>query len=1157
MFRWRWPLGLLMWTACASLVGDALAVPAPPSPLTVTQPDGTRITLTLLGDETNLRAEDARGYSALGVATDGGTEWRYAVPGPAGLAPSPLVVGRDDPTLLGLAPHLGWPAEVVARRAARANLEPLPGSPPWWLRPRADTDAAGPRRHQRPLVVLVSFTGGHPAGMPTHRYTPAQFGALFFARGLDPIAAGLPASYTSSVADYFDEVSRGQWTFIADEADVVGWVSVPRDYGWYVAGAQGMGPDPRNTDTLLVEVASEIDDVVDFSAHDLDLDGRVDDVILVVEGWGDGSLDQFWPFTSRAPPGLLYDGVELSTYVVVPEQLAFAQPEYGLVRGDIHPIGTLCHELGHALGLPELGDPDGSSSGVGDWSLMGTGAWRAPNHPTALDAWSRMMLGWELPIELDSGPLSLRAFGGGGEAARIWIDPYRDAEFFLLENRQPTGTDRHLPGGGLLIWHIDEARRATLVFRDLNTDERRAAVALEQADGRNELRLGDGTGDAGDPFPGQTRKRDFGVATTPDSRSNEGFDSGVRVLGISDPADVMNANVTAPERWGYRLGYDRDATRSAGLGDNFIAVRFTAPPAGDGIAYALIVWADEAGVTYEASLRQRNVNDRPGRVLWSTSGVLPEVGWNRVPITTAHLPLSAGGSIFGVVRYGDDDIAPIRLDEGPAEAERSLISANGTFWQIAPGNIALRLLVDQCPDFDGDGVRICKGDCDDRRATTNPEALEICNGIDDDCGGDVDEGFDDLDGDGLADCVDPDDDDDGVVDEADVAPRDEARCQDEDGDGCDDCRLARTPPRPDADGDDLDGDGLCDGGDEDVDGDGVGDEEDPAPRDARRCGDVDADGCDDCALIGRFDPLADGPDADADGTCDASDDDDDGDGVGDADDPAPTDAHRCADADTDGCDDCAVTAGPADPADDGVDTDHDGTCDLGDDDDDGDGVGDAADGAPIDRLRCADADADGCDDCALDGAPSPSRDGLDTDGDGACDAGDADDDGDGVADDVDGAALDPTRCADADADGCDDCAMQRGAPDPNGDGSDTDEDGTCDASDEDDDGDGAVDVADRDPLDAFVCGDWDGDECDDCSVTGGPPDGEHDGTDIDRDGICDAFDSDVPRDDPPTPLVEGGCGAGAGDGPPWLLLGLSGLVPWRRRSAPAIRHARR
>ena len=45
-------------------------------------------------------------------------------------------------------------------------------------------------------------------------------------------------------------------------------------------------------------------------------------------------------------------------------------------------------------------------------------------------------------------------------------------------------------------------------------------------------------------------------------------------------------------------------------------------------------------------------------------------------------------------------------------------------------------------------------------------------------------------------------------------------------------------------------------------------------------------------------------------------------------------------------------------------------------------------------------------------------------------------------------------------------------------------DGACDAGDDDDDNDGVPDVDDPDRLDPFICGDADDDTCDDCSTGG-------------------------------------------------------------------------
>src|SRR5690606_40354096 len=134
------------------------------------------------------------------------------------------------------------------------------------------------------------------------------------------------------------------------------------------------------------------------------------------------------------------------------------------------------------------------------------------------------------------------------------------------------------------------------------------------------------------------------------------------------------------------------------------------------------------------------------------------------------------------------------------------------------------------------------------------------------------------------------------------------------------------------------------------------------------------------------------------------------------------DPRQCRDLDGDTCDDCAAnptSSGtpngfpgwpPYTPstANDGLDTDGDGMCNVGDDDDDNDGVDDVDEpGTALEPRACGDADADSCDDCARNPhfagdtnlpwdtyMPNTANDGVDTDGDGLCNAGDPDDDND-------------------------------------------------------------------------------------------------------------------------------------------------------------------
>ena len=101
------------------------------------------------------------------------------------------------------------------------------------------------------------------------------------------------------------------------------------------------------------------------------------------------------------------------------------------------------------------------------------------------------------------------------------------------------------------------------------------------------------------------------------------------------------------------------------------------------------------------------------------------------------------------------------------------------------------------------------GDCAPQDKLVYPDAAEVCNGLDDDCNGTVDDEAVDTDQDGLADCVDDDDDNDNTLDLED-----------------------NCPLEPNAGQENNDGDDPGDACDDDDDNDGVEDGQDCAPFDA-------------------------------------------------------------------------------------------------------------------------------------------------------------------------------------------------------------------------------------------------------------------------------------------------------------------------------------
>lgn len=178
------------------------------------------------------------------------------------------------------------------------------------------------------------------------------------------------------------------------------------------------------------------------------------------------------------------------------------------------PLGVVCHEFGHQLGLPDLYYDQESI--VGCWCLMDNGVWLGtPNgsKPAHLSAWAKHFLGW-LDVTISSYTwknVILENIETSSSAIKVKIltadNP--DNEYFLLEYRTKTGFDEGLPGSGLLIWRIDDTIAKSPVRlrnNDINSGVPHLAVDLIAAD---KSTSGKNKNDAGDPFPGSSNAFNF------------------------------------------------------------------------------------------------------------------------------------------------------------------------------------------------------------------------------------------------------------------------------------------------------------------------------------------------------------------------------------------------------------------------------------------------------------------------------------------------------------------------------------------------------------------------------------------------------------------------------------------------------------------------
>jgi immune inhibitor A len=468
----------------------ASAVPSLEKPFEYEQPDGTVIQLLGRGDEFFSYYEDSRGNLVVFDRNSG--YWCYALLADGMIIPSPSRVGIDKPMIDT------YKSRDVIDEIRDRYLE-LSEMYAYRIGFEGSTPSIGVIRLP---VILINFTD------TTTTNTPNEFRNLVFAE------SGL-----SSVRDYYFEVSYGSLTI---QGDVFGWYKADKNHDYY-------GIDDYHARELALEAVKKADPSANFSLYDNDKDGNVDIVIVIHQGRGreeSGSPNDIhshhWVI-----PSYKTDGVTVNSYTMQPERY----------ENGITTIGVIAHELGHALGLPDLYDTTGKSEGIGEWGLMGSGSWlwlyRPGDCPSHMTAWSKVKLGWLGPVDVSAhtGFFVLKEVEKR-QSSLVYFKAGSQTEYFLAEFRDRGGFDVGLPGEGVIVYHIDDTQSG-------NTNVARKLVDVEEADGLDHLDKNINRGDAGDLF---SKSGDlFSNTSTPNSKWYSGINSGFGLSNFVNAGQIDKA----------------------------------------------------------------------------------------------------------------------------------------------------------------------------------------------------------------------------------------------------------------------------------------------------------------------------------------------------------------------------------------------------------------------------------------------------------------------------------------------------------------------------------------------------------------------------------------------------------------------------------------
>lgn len=412
----------------------------------LTQPDGTELHCFASGDEFYNRLHDNEGYTI--VQAENGY-FVYATTNASGeIIATQHIAGKSDPKSLGLTPHIMIPQEEYLKRRSKMEVS-------------KNRDLSGLNHGiYNNIVVFIKFNGDSD-----FRTTQTEIDSMFNYNGY----------YDISMNNYFKKATYNQLAMNsycypkADGDKVLAYEDIyPRKY--YMPYNEKTNPDGYKEEenergerefALLKRAIEYIaDEVPDTLNIDRNEDGLVDNVIFVVKGnVGDWS-DLLWPH--------MWELHGEEAYIHNKRVLGF---NFQLETSTYFTVSTLCHEMAHSLGFPDLYHYEPRYdylSPTGPWDLMCNNS-QPPQHTGTYMKYKYGTWIEEIP-EIGYGTYTIEANSWEGGRRNCYKIPTSDPnQFYLVEYRNKDNIfEKGLPEGGLLIYRLDTRYNGCIHYNGKN-----------------------------------------------------------------------------------------------------------------------------------------------------------------------------------------------------------------------------------------------------------------------------------------------------------------------------------------------------------------------------------------------------------------------------------------------------------------------------------------------------------------------------------------------------------------------------------------------------------------------------------------------------------------------------------------------------------------